>query len=314
MVLALVAYAMRGRFFGSSSLSWPTLVALVAAGSALMGFVRGVLASRRRFVATGAAIGAENVIRLVAGAAVAAAGGSIFLYGIALALGPAAALAWPSVARLERGGGRPQQIAEFFGGVGGGILLAQFALNAGPAVLAALGGAPAEVTALFATMALFRAPYLVALGFTTQLTGPLTGLVVAGNETTLDRIRRRLTRGTLAAAAALALLAWIAGRAVVDAIFGADVAPEPWIVAAIAGGSVLAVGGLGLVLLLLARAAMLPILRSWAVALAVGTAVVVVGPGAALADVTAAFLATEATAMLAMDRAERRQSMRSRTT
>ena len=47
-------------------------------------------------------------------------------------------------------------------------------------LLAAVGGAPGEVTALFAGLALFRAPYTLALGLVSALTGRLTRLVVAG--------------------------------------------------------------------------------------------------------------------------------------
>ena len=40
------------------------------------------------------------------------------------------------------------------------------------------GGAPAEVTAIFAGLALFRAPYTLAVGLVAALTGRLTALVV----------------------------------------------------------------------------------------------------------------------------------------
>ncbi len=56
-----------------------------------------------------------------------------------------------------------------------GQLLGQVVLTGGPVLLAAAGGAPAEVTALFAGLALFRAPYTLALGLVSQLTERLTG-------------------------------------------------------------------------------------------------------------------------------------------
>ena len=57
-------------------------------------------------------------------------------------------------------------------------------------LLAAVGGAPAEVTALFAGLALFRAPYTLAIGLVSALTGRLTKLVVSGRREALTQVRR----------------------------------------------------------------------------------------------------------------------------
>ena len=57
-------------------------------------------------------------------------------------------------------------------------------------LLAVAGGAPAEVTALFAGLALFRAPYTLAVGLVAALTGRLTTLVVQGRRAALRRFRR----------------------------------------------------------------------------------------------------------------------------
>ena len=53
--------------------------------------------------------------------------------------------------------------------------------------LAAVGGQAREITALFTTLAVFRAPYVLALGLVTRITGTLTDLVVTGRA---DRLRR----------------------------------------------------------------------------------------------------------------------------
>ena len=47
-------------------------------------------------------------------------------------------------------------------------------------ILASLGGAPAFVTGLFSTLALFRAPYILATGLAARLTGWLTQAVLGG--------------------------------------------------------------------------------------------------------------------------------------
>ena len=54
-------------------------------------------------------------------------------------------------------------------------MIGQAVLTGGPVVLALAGGSARDITALFAGLALFRAPYIVALGLVSQLTGRFTG-------------------------------------------------------------------------------------------------------------------------------------------
>lgn len=305
MLMLAVAFPLRQRLFGTPSLWWPVLVPIVSVGSAVVGYGRGVLASRRRFVASGIAIGAENLIRLALGAAIVALGGSVEWFGAALAGGVLIVLFWPSTFRLDAAPAPRHRVLEFMAGLGGGILLAQVALNAPPAVVAGIGGEAAAVTGVFATLALFRAPYLVALGFATQLTGPLTSLVLQRAEARLARIRRGVlvvggAGGVLGAAGG-----WVAGPWIVDLIFGAGISPQRGIVAAISAGSLMAVGALGLILVLLARGATTAIFRSWLVALAVAVAVLLVPGAAATTRVVSAFVVTEVVALAAMALADR---------
>ena len=74
--------------------------------------------------------------------------------------------AWPSAFRLSRGGtdGDGDSPWAFLAGAGGGQVIGQVVLTGGPVVLALAGGSPAEVTALFAGLALFRAPYTLGAG------------------------------------------------------------------------------------------------------------------------------------------------------
>jgi hypothetical protein len=225
-VLTALAVVLRARFFGSPTPVWPVLVMLVTAGSAVTGYLRGVLSGRRRFVATGVAIAADAVVRLLACSLVVVLGGSVAWFAAAIAVGPVILLIWPSVLTLcPDGSGSTAPVAGFLGGLAGGVLLSQIALSAGPAVLAAVGGAPAEVTALFATMALFRAPYLIALGLASRGTGPLTRLVASGSESRLGRLRRGVAVVGLAGALVGGLLGWWIGPALVDLVFGTRVAP-----------------------------------------------------------------------------------------
>ena len=306
-VLTAVAFILRVRFFGSTTPVWPVLVMLVTAGSALTGYLRGVLSGRRRFVATGAAIGADAVVRLLACLLVVAVGGSVAWFAAAIAVGPVILLMWPSVLRLR--GTVPDRAvaaAGFLGGLAGGVLLSQLALSAGPAVLAAIGGAPAEVTALFATMALFRAPYLIAVGLASRGTGPLTRLAASGSEARLRRLRTGVAVVGVTGALVGGLLGWWIGPALVDLVFGSGVAPSGPVVGIIAVGSALALVGLVAVLLLVARSATLAVTISWVVAFVVAGAVLVLASGDALGRVAVAFVAAEAVSLALMLTADRR--------
>ena len=64
----------------------------------------------------------------------------------------------PDRRRRAARAGAPGPLA-FVAGAAGGSCSARCVLTGGPVLLAPAGGAPAEVTALFAGLALFRAPY-----------------------------------------------------------------------------------------------------------------------------------------------------------
>jgi len=314
LLLGLVALVWRERLFGSTSLGWPLLVFAVSAGSAAAGYLRGVLAGRRRFAATAAAIGTENLLRLAATAVVVVTGASIGWFAACLAIGPLVALGWPTVFRLEAGSPRHQhRLGEFLGGLAGGALLGQIALNAGPAVLAGIGGAAGDVTGVFATLALFRAPYLLALGLATLLTGRLTALVVAGDETRLTRFRRRFLAATLAGTALSAAAGATAGPAAVDVVFGSGVAPGATAVAALSAGSALAFAALIALLVLVARGATAAIVGAWGWAMAAGLTMLVFSPAAPLPTVAAAFVVVNAVAVALMVVADMRWAGHSRT-
>ncbi len=308
LLLGGVAALWRDQLFGSTSWVWPVLVLVVGVGGMVVGYLRGVLAGRRRFVAAGIATGLENMVRFAVGVAIVAIGASVGWFAAALAAGPSIILLWPSVMRLDTDAEpREHRLVEFIGGLGGGVLLSQIALNAGPAVLAAAGGSPGSVTAFFATLAVFRAPYLLALGLATRLTGPLTALVVAGDETRLRSLNRRFLVATgVTTVAALGVGATV-GPAVVDLIFGKGVAPSSWVTGLIALGSALALAGLAAVLMLLVQGATIAILWSWTGGIAVGVVTLLAWPADPSPRVAIAFVVTEAAALAAMGLAHRRR-------
>lgn len=260
--------------FGEGGWFWPAAVAVLAVGSALLGLARGVLAGRGRYHAAAALIGGENLVRLAAGIAAVALSDDPRLLGVALLAGPLVVLAWPSVARLDAATA-PGDLG-LIGSAGAGILVSQVLLNGGPPLLAAVGGAEAEVTALFATLAVFRAPYLVALGLSVRATAPITRALEEGRAA-------EVRRSTLAGVAAGALLAvgvvpaaWWLAPAVLEGLFGEGSRPAPETAAAVAAGAVLALVALGLTVVLIARGSQVRVIATWSAGLgAAGVALAV---------------------------------------
>lgn len=307
-VLTLVAVVFREPLFGAgSSPWWPALVAGTAAGSGYLGLVRGVLAGSGRYGAAAVVIGGENVVRVAAGSiAVGISSGSLGL-GVALLTGPLVTAAWPTaLAPVEhRPAARPARA--LLGSAGVSLLLSQVVLNGGPPLLAALDGAEAEVTAFFTALALFRAPYLLALGLTVRITAPLTRLVEERRYGDLARAVWFGTGAGVAAAAAAAGAGWAVGPWVIRALFGAGTDPPAGVAAGVAAGCTLALAALGLTVVLIARAGSVALTGSWAAAVGAGAAVIgLAGSAPPIERVVLAFVAAEAVAVAAMAAAMQR--------
>jgi hypothetical protein len=194
-------------------------------------------------------------------------------YGAALvACYLAAGLLFPSALALRtEGTGEPESPLAFLGGAAVGQVLSQAVLTGGPIVLAAAGGAPTEVTALFVALAVFRAPYTLALGLISPLTARLTRLVVEDRHAELARFHRQVVVVTLAALAVGTPLAALLGPAVLDLVF--TVRPGPAETALVAAGTVPAVANLVLATTVLARGGTWRLARVWLLALLPGALV-----------------------------------------
>ena len=292
-----LAWAFRERLFHRDDAWFPALVVLVVLGSAAVGVLRGGLAGRGRMAAVAWSLVAENALRCVLVALLLLAQvHDPVAHGLCLVAGSLIAL-WPPAWRFSGAGERGAGSLSFLGGAATGQLLAQGVLTGGAVVLALLGGSPAEVTAMFATLALFRAPYMVVLGTLPQVTHHVTGLVVAGDLPALRSLARRLAVLGVVVVALGATIGGTAGPALVRAVFGDTVDIGHDDAALIAGGCALALVNVVLMVGALALD------RSGRVAAAWGLAVV---PGAAvllsttrlppLEAVAFAFLASEAAA------------------
>ncbi len=293
----VVAYLAREVLFHDQSIVYPAMVAGITAGATFSGSVRGGLAGRGRYAATGMSMAADNLVRVLGGAVVVVNGGGAVAFGLALVAGPLSGLLWPSSLRYhDRDSGGTELISSplaLVSGVAAGSLIAQIVLTGGPVALAALGGAPQQVTSLFVTMAVWRAPYLIALGMAPQLTPTLTRMVLADDSRRLRSVRRWI----LTSVVGLATIAFIAGATVVEPglrlVFGPDVA-LPWHTPALIGvGTTVAVGNLALLLLMLACGTSRPLNWGWLTAVVVGAALLITLPFEPLDRVVTAFVAAQ---------------------
>jgi hypothetical protein len=258
------------------------------------------LAGRSRFLATATALGGENLLRFAFGLAVVAVGATVGWYGAAILTGSLVILAWPSALRFEGPAVTGVSPVAFLGNVAGGTVIAQSVLTAGPVVLSLVGGTRDEVTSLFTALALFRAPYIVALGLAIRMTATLTDLATAGRAADLLRIQRRMIAAGLATMVLGGAGAAAIGPAVLRIVFGDEVDLTRAACAGLAVGSLAALATLGLTLLQMTDGAGRRVLRTWATALAAGVVTMVALPLEPLPRVVAAFLASELTAFALM--------------
>ena len=296
VVAAGVAWLFDEQFFLRQGPVFPVLVGSVTLGSYFTGVVRGGLAGRARFGATAIAMAGDNILRVVLAIAVLATGGGVVGFGVALVAGALLGLVWPSGYRFGRGVGGGSTSLSLFGAVAAGSLLGQLILIGGPSALALLGGTALQVTMLFATLALFRAPYLLALGVANRVTGTLTDWVAAQHLGPIRRYQVAVAATTIAMSAVAALGAYAFGPAMVSAVFGSDAAPPGWAAAVVAAGNIYAVGNLALSLLVIADARGSLLTRAWMVASVVVGVTLVAMFGFPLRAVAWAFLAGEAAA------------------
>jgi O-antigen/teichoic acid export membrane protein len=299
VVAGFGSWLARDLLFHRSDAAFPLLVLAVALGSGAMGVVRGLLAARRRFPALGAALVAENALRCVAALALMIGGvDDPVAYGASLVAGYLAIGFWPSTFRIADTGRDPRAESPlaFVSGASVGQLLGQAVLTGGPVLLAAAGGAPAEVTALFAGLALFRAPYTLALGLVSQLTERLTRLVVRGRRVALRRFRIGVVLLTLVGSLLGAVVGAWAGPPLMELVFGDGVRLPGELTLLIAVGTVFALANLVLTVTALARGRTAALVRAWVVGAVPGALLFWLSPWSALDRTTWTFAVVEAAA------------------
>jgi O-antigen/teichoic acid export membrane protein len=277
VVSGVLAWTGRSALFHRSDFAFPLLVGAVTLGSALIGLVRGSLSARRLFGSVAWALALENATRCLAAAGLLLAQvRSSVWFGLSLAAGPLIGLRWASSLRFRRDGSTPESAdspVRFLRNAAGGSLLGQAVLTGGPVVLALAGGEPAAVTGLFAGLALFRAPYTLAIGLLAPLTGHLTRLAVTGREDQLSRVRAAVVAGTMAATVLAALVGGLAGPGLIRLIFGNGVRLGELPAMLVAIGSVVALANLLMNVSLMARDCSAAVTRMWLIGAGVGATV-----------------------------------------
>lgn len=292
-----LAWVFRDRLFHRDDAWFPVLVVLVVLGSAAVGVLRGALAGRGRMGAVAWSLVAENALRCVLVAVLLLAQvHDPVAHGLCLVAGSLIAL-WPGAWRF---GGptsdRPGSLA-FLGGAATGQLVAQVVLTGGAVVLALLGGSPAEITAMFATLALFRAPYMVVLGTLPQVTHHVTGLVVAGDHPALRSLARRLAGLGAVTVVLGGVIGATAGPLLVRAVFGGTVDIGAGVAALVATGCALALVNVVVMVGALALDRPGRVAGAWGLAVLVGAvALLATTAYVPVERVAFAFLATEVAA------------------
>lgn len=315
-VSGTLAWLARDQLFHRGDAWFPLLVAGVTVGSGFVGMVRGGLSARHRFGSVALALVGENALRSAAAVALlVVAVRSPLAFGVAMVMGSTVGLLWPSAVRFSSDGSSGDappghSTFGFLGAAAGGQLIGQAVLTGGPVLLALRGGTPASVTALFAALALFRAPYTLAIGLLSQLTGRLTTLVVHGRRAALSRVRLLVLVGTVVATAVAVALGELAGPVLLRVIFGSQVRLSGSVAALVAAGSAVALANLVQTVGLLAQGRSGAVTRAWLLGLLGGAVVLVLAATDLLAQTAWAFAATEFVAFVAFAAEELRGARR----
>ena len=292
------------RLFPGQGPSYAVLVSLITLGAGLLGLVRGRLTAQRRLSWVGLNLVLENAVRSAAALLLAATGhSSAWTFGVALLGGYLVCLLTPSAIGSwdTRGGAaptRPISAVSAVGAAGVGQLCAQVVLTGAPLVLAFGGGEPRDVTAVFAALALFRAPYTVGVSLMAPVTGWLTRTWIDGDSRTWLRVRLGVTGGAVVGAAAAAAVAWWAGPWLVGLVFGSEVEISSAAAAVLAGGTVLAMANTMVTVMLVATSHTVALVRAWTAGGVAGAVWLLAAPLDEVLSVSLLFLMVETVAFV----------------
>jgi O-antigen/teichoic acid export membrane protein len=309
-VTGMVGFALRDRLFaGLGDLALVAALVVLAYGSFTI--VRGRAAGTGRFRAYGLASASESFVRLLAAAVALGVAASTRSLAWVFPLGPALVTAWAALRPGRRRGavvkaaeGPPPTTSpsRFLASTVTANAAVQVLLAAGPLALVVLAASPQEISVFFTTVTLARAPMTLVLnGGLSRVLPPLLRSARGHDGAAALRGPTVLTATvSVVAAATLGALAWLLGPPVVAWLFGAPFRPAPSLAALATVSSVLAVGGLGIGQILIARGREAELPLPWLAGVAAAAALTAVLPGTATERVVVAFTAGLALALAAL--------------
>jgi hypothetical protein len=221
---------------------WWLAMASIGVSSAVLGLGRGLLVARDRIGSVAMVIGLENVFRLALVVAALALGLGAVGAGVAIGSGALALLPFAKSLRVDEAPGDQIRVVGDLLSLAGAAALAQVLVQFAPIAVELTDAGAREVAAVFSTFALTRAPVLIALALSTQVTTPIARRVETGRLT-----ERRLGLTMLVIGCVLTPAGWILGKSVVPPIvawfFGSGRSLPPSESAAVTAGMTLAVIG-----------------------------------------------------------------------
>ncbi len=271
---------------------------------------RGYLAGFRRFRAYGYASGAASLLRLALAVVVVVLGGSVNGFAWAQVLGPLVIFLWRPLrppARLIKGSREvTEDHANSLGeqGLLSGLVLSSAASQAlllsGPLVAGEIGATPVQLSVVYATLLLARAPITLGYNLIARVLPPFTMMAATGEERELRSWARGLGIAGGIMAVIGGLLGALIGPALVGIAFGADFRPSPLVAGLAAAGVVLAGAGLFVGQILVARGQPARLAAAWLLALGAAAVVIAVPISDPVLHVVVAFLIGEMVALTAL--------------
>ena len=269
---------------------------------------RGHLAGWRRFKAYGMASGAASLLRLGVAFAVTLVRPSASGLALGLIAGPLIILAWDPFRRVEVD--RPEldlEHAETLDdrGLLTGLVLAaaasQVLLLAGPIVVGVLGGSAAQISVVFATFTLGRAPLTFGYNLLARVLPPFTEMAARGEKRELRAWARGMTWAAFALSLVAAVLGWLLGPWVIEVAFGSEFVPTRMVAGAVAFGVIFAGAGLFVGQILVARSRPVRLGIAWMSGLvAAGVTILLTSGADPVSRVTAGFVVGEVAALIAL--------------
>ena len=298
VIAALIAFVGRERLFAGQNL----FIVLVVASVVTHGFYvvgRGQLAGHRRFAAYGGATAGNAMLRLLVAIGLVAILPSALGFGLALAVGPLIIFAWASSVRLpgEETAHSEESPSRFLTSFVLAAAASQILLLSGPLVAGAMGAAAAEISIIYVTLTIVRAPLVLGGSLVARVLPPLTNLATLGFDAELNRWVVRFVVGGVVLAIPTGLLAARIGPDIVALLFGDGFRPAPGFVGLAAAGIVIAGAAMFVGQVLVARGDTTRLAIGWGFALAVAAVALVLSNAEIATRLGFAFLMGELAAL-----------------